>query len=363
MLAVIGTRPEAIKMAPIVHALEASDQLTVKVLATAQHRELLDQVLKVFDVAVDVDLDVMKHDQKLPELTASLLTQICSVIEKEQAAMVIAQGDTTTVLAAALASFYTRTPFAHVEAGLRSGNPDSPFPEEMNRRLADEIAILHFAPTEGSRANLEAEGYVNGTVHVTGNPVIDALYWVEQRVDRLPMETLGDGPLLLVTAHRRESFGGGLQRVVEALERLLERVSTLEILWPVHPNPNIRRTLGPLENHPRVHLTEPLDYPDFVAAMKYCDLIVTDSGGVQEEAPALGKPVLVIREETERPEAVATGQVRLIGTDVDRVFEEVLGVLENDELRAKMSRRFSPYGDGTCAEQIRRIIENSLGCG
>lgn len=362
ILCVVGTRPEAIKMAPVILALKATPWAEVRVLATAQHRQMLDQVLSLFAIAPDVDLDVMRPNQTLPALTARLVTALDGCLLEEEPDALVAQGDTTTVMVAALAAFYRRIPFGHVEAGLRTGDLFNPFPEEMNRVLAGRLARWHFAPTESARRNLLAEGIPEDEVFVTGNTVIDALLDVAERCeDAMPAVTPGKR-LVLVTAHRRENFGEPFEQICRALRYLADCRQDLELLYPVHPNPNVKdvayRLLG---GHPRIRLCEPLDYLPFVAAMKRSYLILSDSGGVQEEAPALGKPVLVLRRETERPEAIAEGVVKLVGPDFDTIVSESLRLLDDPDAYRAMARGVSPYGDGQAAGRIREILCQSLG--
>jgi UDP-N-acetylglucosamine 2-epimerase (non-hydrolysing) len=360
----IGTRPEAIKMAPVVLALNADPAFDIKVLATAQHRDLLDQVLDIFAIEPDHDLDIMQANQGLPELTARLMTGLDKVLGEVKPDMVIAQGDTTTVLVTALASFYRRIPFAHVEAGLRTGDMASPFPEEMNRVLAGHISALHFAPTTSSRDNLLREGIAADRIHVTGNTVIDALLDVAARDPDPGLDLDPDKRLILVTAHRRENFGKPFAQVCEALRAIADANDDVQLVYPVHPNPNVHdvahRELG---DHPRILLTQPVDYGPFVALMKRAYLLLTDSGGVQEEAPALGKPVLVLRAETERPEAVDAGVVKLLGTDKHAIITETQRLLDDPVAYAAMAKGVSPYGDGQAAARIREILRHWFGIG
>lgn len=359
IICVVGTRPEAIKMAPVILALKKSLDFDVRVLATAQHRKLLDQVLKVFDVEPDIDLDMMRPNQALTTLTARLLLELDDVLLSEKPDVVLAQGDTTTVMTVALACFYHRIPFGHVEAGLRTWDLQNPFPEEMNRVIAGRLAKWHFAPTESSRQNLLREGVLDRDIVVTGNTVIDALLSVADRKMELPVELDSTKRLILVTAHRRENFGEPFERICHAVLTLLERNQDVQVLYPVHPNPNVcdtaHRLLG---SHPRVVLCDPLDYLPFVAAMKRAYLILSDSGGVQEEAPALGKPVLVLRHETERPEAVEEGVVKLVGTDFDMIVAEAQRLLDDDSAYRAMARGVSPYGDGYAAERIVKVLHD-----
>jgi UDP-N-acetylglucosamine 2-epimerase (non-hydrolysing) len=359
ILCVMGTRPEAIKMAPVILALRAESWANVRVLATAQHRHLLDQVMKVFDIEPDIDLDIMRPNQALTTLTARLLLDLDDVLLAEKPDAVLAQGDTTTVMTVALACFYHKIPFGHVEAGLRTWDMLNPFPEEMNRVIAGRLAKWHFAPTESSRQNLLREGVSDADIVVTGNTVIDALLSVADRDAELPVELDPSKRLILVTAHRRENFGEPFERVCRAVLTLLERNQDVQVLYPVHPNPNVRDTAHRLMGtHPRVVLCDPLDYLPFVAAMKRAYLILSDSGGIQEEAPALGKPVLVLRHETERPEAVEEGVVKLVGTDFDVIVAEAQRLLDDKSAYGKMSRGISPYGDGHAAERIVKVLRD-----
>jgi UDP-N-acetylglucosamine 2-epimerase (non-hydrolysing) len=354
IVCVVGTRPEAVKMAPVILALQAQPWVQTRVLATAQHRHMLDQVLAAFGIQPDIDLDMMQPNQDLATLTARMLSSMDAVLKAEKPFAVLAQGDTTTVLVSALASFYLGIPFGHVEAGLRTGDFQRPFPEEMNRVLAGRLARWHFAPTESARDNLLREGMTEG-VHVTGNTVIDALQAMASRTDASPVEA--GRRMILVTAHRRESFGAPLVAVCTAIRRIVDANADVEVLYPVHPNPNVRRTVDEmLGQHPRIRLVEPLDYQPFVAAMKAAYLILTDSGGVQEEAPALGKPVLVLREETERPEAVAAGVVQLVGTNTAAIVGAVQQLLDNPAAYRAMAKGVSPYGDGHAAARIVEVL-------
>ncbi|MGE3173920.1 MAG: non-hydrolyzing UDP-N-acetylglucosamine 2-epimerase [Planctomycetota bacterium] len=357
ILVVIGTRPEAVKMAPVVHALQAAPWAEVRVLATAQHRQLLDPILKFFGVTPDRDLDVMRPDQSLADLTARLLSALDPVLVDERPDVVLAQGDTTTVLATALACFYRKVCFGHVEAGLRTGDKTQPFPEEANRELVGRLAALHFAPTAVSRDNLLREGIPPAQIHVIGNTVVDALQWASARVDPGRWLPADGRRLVLVTAHRREHFGARFEAMCQGLRRVADR-GDVELLYPVHPNPNVRgvvhRVLG---DHPRVRLVDPLDYPDMVAAMRAATLLLSDSGGVQEEAPTLGKPVLVLRSTTERPEGVAAGAARLVGTDPDRIVAEAARLLDDPAAYAAMATVRNPYGDGTSSRQLAAVLQ------
>ncbi len=348
-------------MAPVIQALKAAPWARVRVLATAQHRQMLDQVLALFKIEPDLDLDVMRPDQTLPGLTARLMGSLDACLADEMPDALLAQGDTTTVMVSALAAFYRRIPFGHVEAGLRTGDLYNPFPEEMNRVLAGRLARWHFAPTETARHHLLAEGIADESVFVTGNTVIDALLDVAERCESdAPRVTTGKR-LVLVTAHRRENFGAPLEEICRAIRTLTDLREDIEVLYPVHPNPNVKdvvhRLLG---DHPRIRLCEPLEYLPFVAAMKRAYLILSDSGGVQEEAPALGRPVLVLRRETERPEALAEGVVKLVGSDYDAIVRESLRLLDDADAYRAMARGVSPYGDGHAASRITEILRCSL---
>ena len=355
IVCVAGTRPEAVKMAPVILALQCEPWAEVRVLATGQHREMLDQVLQAFGITADIDLDIMLPNQDLAGLTSRMLTAMDRVLKAEQPYAVLAQGDTTSVMVSALASFYLQVPFGHVEAGLRTGDMRRPFPEEMNRVLAGHLAQWHFAPTESARQNLLREGMAADRIHVTGNTVIDALHTVAARTPA--SEAKAGRRLILVTAHRRESFGEPLAQACRAIRTLVDNNADVEVLYPVHRNPNV---LGPVQQllggHPRIRLTEPLDYVPFVAAMKSAHLILTDSGGVQEEAPALAKPVLVLREETERPEAVAAGVVQLVGTNAERIVAAAQRLLDDESAYKAMAKGVSPYGDGHAAGRIVDVL-------
>jgi UDP-N-acetylglucosamine 2-epimerase (non-hydrolysing) len=365
VISVFGTRPEAIKMAPVVKALAVCPDIDARVAVTAQHREMLDQVLHLFDITPDYDLDLMKPGQGLTEITTGVLAGLKPVFEDFKPDLVLVHGDTTTTLATSLAAYYQRIPVGHVEAGLRTGNIYSPWPEEINRKVTGAITRLHFAPTERSRANLRAENVDDAQIHVTGNTVIDALLDVVGKLDRDTAQSaafdaeFGIDPgkrLILVTGHRRESFGDGFQRICDALAGIAAR-EDVQIIYPVHLNPNVK---GPVEDRlgalGRVRLIAPQDYLPFVHLMRRADIILTDSGGVQEEAPSLGKPVLVMRDTTERPEAVDAGTVRLVGTDTDLILSEVTTLLDDSAAYDRMARAHNPYGDGQAAPRIRDAI-------
>lgn len=361
ILVVVGTRPEAVKLAPVVHALRRVDWASTRVLATAQHRQMLDQTLTFFGIRPDRDLDVMRQGQTLADLTARLLTGIDPVLAEEGPDLVLAQGDTTTVMAVALACAYRQVAFGHVEAGLRTGDPRNPFPEELNRVLVARMATLHFAPTPGARVNLLREGVQEASVHVTGNTAIDALAWAADRVDTAPFVPARGRRLVLVTAHRRENFGAPFEAVCRALRDIADRPD-VQVLYPVHPNPAVHDTAHRiLGDHPSIRLVEPLDYPAMIAAMRACTLVLTDSGGVQEEAPSLGKPVLVLRRATERPEGVAVGAARLVGTDRAAIVAATNRLLDDPGAYAAMATAGNPYGDGRAAERILAVCRRHFG--
>lgn len=366
-LCIFGTRPEAIKMAPLALALRDDPRFELRLCVTAQHRQMLDQVLQLFGLVPDFDLDVMTPGQDLTEVTSSILQGMRRVYEQYRPDIALVHGDTATTFAASLSSYYHHIPVAHVEAGLRTGNLYAPWPEEANRKLTGAIATLHFAPTERAGKNLLAEGVSPGTVHVTGNTVIDALLAVARRIrsddalrtdldQRFDFLTPGRR-ILLVTGHRRENFGSGFERICRALAEIARRHSGLDIVYPVHLNPNVqtpvRQLLSDIGN---IHLIDPLDYLPFVYLMDRSHLILTDSGGVQEEAPSLGKPVLVMRETTERPEAVEAGTVRLVGTDVRAIVDNVGELLDDPGAYEKMSVAHNPYGDGFAVSRIVSIL-------
>jgi UDP-N-acetylglucosamine 2-epimerase (non-hydrolysing) len=363
-LIVFGTRPEAIKMAPLVReCARRSDELAATICVTGQHREMLRPVMDYFGMRADLDLDVMSAGQTLAELTARCLTGIDGAIERYRPDCVVAQGDTTTVLAAALAAFYRRVPFVHVEAGLRTSNLQAPWPEELNRRIASLAGTLHCAPTQRAAEALLAEGVAPRHVHVTGNTVIDALLWTAERERGDPAQWiskyayLADRRLVLITGHRRENFGPGLAHLCEAIAQLAAEFGDVQFVYPVHLNPQVlepvRRALSGLSN---VHLTAPAPYPEFVWLMDRSTLILTDSGGIQEEAPSLGKPVLVLRESTERPEALESGAVELVGTDPARIVDRARCLLGDPVECARRRVAENPFGDGHAAERIAQLI-------
>jgi UDP-N-acetylglucosamine 2-epimerase len=366
---IFGTRPEAIKMAPVVRELRRSSVLEVSVCVTAQHRQILDQVLDFFDITPDHDLDLMQPNQTLDQITARALVGVGGVLDIEKPDVVLVHGDTTTTLASSLAAFYRRTVLGHVEAGLRSGSMLAPWPEELNRRLATLVTRFHFAPTETARQNLLREGIREGDVFVTGNTVIDALLATVGKLRASPERSTAlahrfgflDGrPMVLVTGHRRENFGEGFENICRALAEIAGRAD-VQIVYPVHPNPSVRepveRILG---GRPNVHLIAPQDYEPFVFLMDRATLIITDSGGVQEEAPSLGKPVLVMRDTTERPEAVEAGTVILVGTSRHKIVTEAMSLLTDEKRRRHMAQAINPYGDGTASRRIRAALEEGL---
>lgn len=363
VLITVGTRPEAVKTAPVIRHLREGDWARVRVLVTAQHRELLDRVFDFFGIRVDVDLDLMRPEQSLPDLTSRLVPALDAALAAEQPDIVLAQGDTTTVMATALACFYRRIPFAHIEAGLRTHRKYYPYPEEINRVLASHLGDLHFAPTPQARENLLNEGIDAERIVVTGNPVIDALLWAAERDLPAALAPRGDRRLILVTAHRRENFGRPLEAICDALTEIVA-AREVEVLYPVHPNPHVRATVTErLGDHPHVRLVPPLDYAGFVAAMKAAHLILTDSGGVQEEAPSLGKPVLVLRDETERPEGLAAGVTRLVGPHRQRIVSETLKLLDDDAAYRRMAQATNPYGNGTASRRIAEALRAFLSKG
>ena len=368
VLTVFGTRPEAIKMAPLVKALAAEAGIEARVCVTAQHRQMLDQVLELFEITPDYDLNIMKPGQTLSGITSEILTRIEPVLVEFKPDLVLVHGDTSTTLATTLAAYYQRIPVGHVEAGLRTGNIYSPWPEEANRKLTGALAKLHFAPTTQSQANLLREGVDGAVVHVTGNTVIDALLMVKARLetdqalaaqlaDRFPM-LRKNARLVLITGHRRENFGDGFERICAAIRDLAIEFPEADFVYPVHLNPNVREPVNRiLQGQANVHLIEPQDYLPFVYLMTRSTLILTDSGGIQEEAPSLGKPVLVMRDTTERPEAVSAGTVKLVGTDVAAIAEGVRTLLTNPDEYQRMAFAHNPYGDGKACERIVAAIK------
>ena len=370
ILVVFGTRPEAIKLFPVIAALKADPRFAPVVCVSAQHRAMLDQVLEIAGVVPDHDLDLMKPDQTLDGLTAALLTELGRVMDLEQPARVIVQGDTATAMAGALAAYYRKLPVDHVEAGLRSGNIYHPWPEEVNRKIIGTIASLHFAPTDVSAGALIAEQVDPARVHVTGNTVIDALHWVSQRIATNPalaggladLEARFAGKRIIgVTSHRRENFGGGMENIAEAIRQIAAR-DDVAVIFPVHLNPNVRAVMNTaLSGLDNVALIEPLDYPHFARLLGLAEIMLTDSGGVQEEAPALGKPVLVMRETTERPEGVTAGTAKLVGTETTRIVSEIFNLLDDKAAYEQMARAHNPFGDGQAARRIVELLGNEIG--
>lgn len=367
---VFGTRPEAIKMAPVVKAFQGLDVIISKICVTAQHRGMLDQVLDFFSIVPDFDFNIMQDKQSLAEVTARILTELSTVLAVEKPDLILVHGDTNTTISAALAAYYHKIPVGHVEAGLRTGNMYSPWPEEMNRKLAGSIASLHFAPTEQAKANLLREGVWEGSIFVTGNTVVDGLllaknklsnnYALMEKLDKKFSFLNPDRKLILVTGHRRENFGEGFKNICAALNGITNS-EDCEILYPVHLNPNVMEPVhAELDHNPRIYLIEPQDYPAFVYLMARSHIILTDSGGIQEEAPSLGKPVLVMRDTTERPEAVKAGTVKLVGTNQSQILTNVQTLLADEKEYKKMSRAHNPYGDGTAATKIKDIVLNFL---
>lgn len=369
VLTVFGTRPEAIKMAPLVKKLAAADGFDARVCVTAQHREMLDQVLRLFDIEPEYDLDIMKPGQTLSGITSEILTRIETPLREFRPDIVLVHGDTSTTLATTLAAYYQQIPVGHVEAGLRTGNLYSPWPEEANRKLTGALAKLHFAPTNQSRANLLAENIAGDSIHVTGNTVIDALLMAKAKLEQdeaLLQELAGrfapvlreGSRLVLITGHRRENFGDGFERICAAIAELARRYPDADFVYPVHLNPNVRepvnRVLADMAN---VHLIEPVDYLPFIYLMVRSHIILTDSGGIQEEAPSLGKPVLVMRDMTERPEALNAGTVKLVGTSIANIVEGVSNLIDCDESYKKMSFAHNPYGDGRACLRIHKVLE------
>lgn len=374
VMLVFGTRPEAIKMAPLVHKLKAEPAtFDVRVCVTAQHRQMLDQVLRIFEIVPDIDLNIMKPGQDLFDVTANVLQGMKEVFANNRPDIVLVHGDTTTTLATAMAGFYAGVPVGHVEAGLRTHDLHAPFPEEFNRQVVSRVARWHFAPTELSRTNLIAERVDDESITVTGNTVIDALYWVLNRIDSdgdrsakliqllnqaLPFSWQSDR-FVLITGHRRENFGDGFLQICEALREMASKFDDVRFVYPVHLNPNVQKPVHTiLEGLSNVHLVEPLDYEPFVYLLKHSYVVLTDSGGIQEEAPSLGKPVLVMRDVTERPEAVNAGTVELVGANKKRIISGVSRLLEDEAHYSKMSHAHNPYGDGKACDRILAVLRN-----
>lgn len=370
ILVCFGTRPEAIKMFPVVHALRNRGGMDVRIAVTAQHRDLLDQVLEIGEIVPDIDLDLMRAGQSLDELSARILTSFGKALDELKPDRVLVHGDTLTTMMVTLTAYFRKIPVGHVEAGLRSGDIYSPWPEEVNRKVAGAVADLHFAPTQGAAEALLAENVPPSAIHITGNTVIDALFATRTKVEAKPALAAGldevasrfaGKRLIAVTAHRRENFGAGMQNIADALATLAKR-KDVAVIFPVHPNPNVRpvmeAALGRLDN---VALLEPLDYPHFVRLMATADLLLTDSGGVQEEGPSFGKPVLVMRDTTERPEGIEAGTAKLVGTDRELIVREVTCLLDDAQAYEAMSRAHNPYGDGQAAARIANAVAHAHG--
>jgi len=367
LLCIFGTRPEAIKMAPVISNLRKIYGQNIQVCITAQHREMLDQVLKIFKIVPNYDLNIMQANQTLTQLSSRLLVKLEEVLKIAKPDRILVHGDTTTTFIASLAAFYQQIPVAHIEAGLRSGNIYSPWPEEANRRLSGILADCHFAPTQVAADNLLREGYHSHQIHITGNTVIDALLMTQQLINQntdLHNQFIKrfnfidpNKKLLLITGHRRESFGKGFEQICNALAKIAQR-KDIQLIYPVHLNPNVQKPVKQyLSNFDHIHLIEPLDYLPFVYLMTKAHIILTDSGGIQEEAPALGTPVLVMRDVTERPEAIIAGTAKLVGSDSEKIYSAVIELLDNSESYQNMSQAHNPYGDGTASQKISAIIQ------
>lgn len=368
IIPVFGTRPEAIKMFPVVHALQAIPEIETRVCVTAQHRQMLDQVLEIARITPDMDLDLMQANQSLDDLMARLITGLGKVFDAEKPARILVHGDTLTTMAATLAAYFRKIPVGHVEAGLRSGDIYHPWPEEVNRKVTGAVADLHFAPTQVAADALMAENVPAARIHITGNTVIDALLATAKRIEAEPDLADGLAPLaarfagkriIAVTSHRRENFGDGMLNIARAIGDIAARPD-VAVIFPVHPNPNVRPAMeAELAGRDNVALIDPLDYPHFVRLLGLCEIALTDSGGVQEEAPALGKPVLVMRDTTERPEGITAGTAKLVGTDRARIVTEIFNLLDDKAAYSAMSRAHNPFGDGTAATQIARIVADA----
>lgn len=367
VMVVYGTRPEAIKVAPVIKALEADPNLEPIVVVTAQHREMLDQVNQVFEIEPDVDLNLMAHGQTLNTIAGSVISKIDEVLADHEPDAVVVQGDTTTVMGAAIAAFNREIPVVHLEAGLRSGDINSPFPEEANRKIVSQIARVHLAPTMVSRSNLLADGVPDENIHVIGNTVIDALQWAVERpvefsVPELQALESDERRVLLVTTHRRENLGDNMVNIGKAMRNLATNYPDLLIIWPAHKNPKVRASIAPqIEDLDNVISIEPVEYGEFSHLINASDIVLTDSGGIQEEAPSLGKPVLVLRENTERPEAVDAGTVKLIGTATEKISSEVSRLLDDKKAYRDMANAVNPYGDGHSAGRSVDILNELLG--
>lgn len=354
VMTIFGTRPEAIKMAPLVKELKSRKEIECIVCVTAQHRQMLDQVLEVFDITPDYDLNIMKQGQTLSDITSRALTGLQEIIIKERPNIVLVHGDTTTTFAGALASFYTQTDIGHVEAGLRTWDKYSPYPEEMNRQMVGVLADMHFAPTENSKNSLLAEGKKDVNIFVTGNTAIDALSTtVKQNYSHEVFNWLGDSKLILLTAHRRENLGGPMRHMFKAIKRIVQEFPDVKVVYPIHLNPKVREVADEiLSNDSRIKLIEPLEVIDFHNFIAKSHIILTDSGGIQEEAPSLGKPVLVLRDTTERPEGIEAGTLKLVGTNEELIYNETKQLLTDKEEYEKMSKASNPYGDGKASKRI-----------
>jgi UDP-N-acetylglucosamine 2-epimerase (non-hydrolysing) len=368
VMVVFGTRPEAIKMFPVVHALKALENVETRVCVTAQHRELLDQVLQIARIVPDVDLDIMQADQTLDGLTARLITGLGEVFDREQPDRILVHGDTLTTMVATLAAYFRKIPVGHVEAGLRSGDIYHPWPEEVNRRVVGTVADLHFAPTQAAADALMAENVPTSRIHITGNSVIDALLATQARIAEEPQLASGLDDLavrfagkriIAVTSHRRENFGDGMSSIARSIAEIAARPE-VAVIFPVHPNPNVRGAMeAELAGLDNVALINPLDYPNFVRLLSISELVLTDSGGVQEEAPSLGKPVLVMRDTTERPEGITAGTALLVGTDQARIVSEIFRLLDDKAAYSAMSKAHNPFGDGLAGSKIARIVADA----
>lgn len=372
LMIVFGTRPEAIKIAPLIHALKAEpDKFEIKICVTSQHREMLDQVLDIFNIKPDIDLNLMRQDQELSNLTSSILSEMQSILKKYQPDAVLVHGDTTTTLAVSMAAFYASIPVGHIEAGLRTYNIKAPFPEEFNRQTTSKIAKWHFAPTVLSQQNLLSENIDKSLITLTGNTVIDALHWILQRIDKDEnrqnnLENILNANLsfnwksekfILITAHRRENFGDGFLRICSAIKELASKYRNIYFVYPVHLNPNVNKIVHEiLKGFENICLIKPLEYEPFVYLLKYSYLVLTDSGGIQEEAPSLGKPVLVMRDVTERPEGIESGTVELVGSDYKKIIKGVSRLLDDKKHYQKMSQAHNPYGDGLASKRIVDVL-------
>lgn len=364
VISIFGTRPEAIKMAPLVKQLEKEEQIDSKVVVTAQHREMLDQVLELFDIKPDFDLNIMKQGQTLTGVTVRVLQGLEEIIKSEKPDIILVHGDTSTTFSASLAAFYQQVPVGHVEAGLRTYNKYSPYPEELNRRLTGAIADLHFAPTNRSKENLLKENIKEESIFVTGNTVIDALLQTVEKnypLEKILPQVNWNNKVILLTAHRRENLGQPLKNIFTAAKKIVDQYHDVELVFPVHKNPKVSQTAQEiLGDTKRISLIEPLDYLPFVTLMNRSYMVMTDSGGLQEEAPSLGKPVLVLRDTTERPEAVEAGTVKMVGTNQDKIMETASTLIENQNEYTKMAKAANPYGDGKASERIVEAIKKYL---